>query len=53
MLQIFNQLFSFSKLMVVVSEPVGVEELVSVEDAPFARFARFGIKLNILICLWF
>ena len=41
--QIFKQLFSFSKLLVVVLGPVSVEELVSVEDAPSARFARYGI----------
>ena len=38
----FNQLFfSFSKLMVVVLGPVSVEKLVSVEDAPSTRFARY------------
>ena len=26
--------------------PVSVEELDSVEDAPSARFARYGIKIN-------
>ena len=41
--QSFNQLFSFSKLLVVVLGPDSVEELVSVEDAPSARFARYGI----------
>ena len=51
--QIFNQLFSFSKLLVVVLGPVSVEKLVSVEDAPSARFARYGIWINILTCLWF
>ena len=51
--QVFNQLFSFSKLLVVVSGPVSVEELVSVKDAPSARFARYDIKINILTCLWF
>ena len=35
--------FSVSKLLVVVSGPVDVEELVSVEGAPSARFARYGI----------
>ena len=34
--------FSFSKLLVVVLGPVGVEQLVSVEDAPSARFACYG-----------
>ena len=53
MSQIFNQLFSFYKLLVVVLEPVSVEELVSVEDAPSARFARYGMKINVLACLWF
>ena len=43
MSQIFNQLFSFSKLLVVVLGPVSVEELVSVEDASFARFACYEI----------
>ena len=42
--QVFNQLFfSFSKLLVVVLGPVSVEELVSVEDAPSARFALYRI----------
>ena len=41
--QTFNQLFSFSKLLVVVLGPVSVEELVSVEVAPSTRFARYGI----------
>ena len=40
---IFNQLFFISKLLVAVLGPVSVEELVSVEDAPSARFARYGI----------
>ena len=48
MMQIFNQLFSCSKLLVVVSRPVSVKELVSVEDAPCVRFARYWIKINIL-----
>ena len=48
MMQILNQLFSFSKLLVVVLGLVNVEELVSVEDAPSACFTRYGIKLNIL-----
>ena len=39
----FNQLFSVSNLLVVVLEPLSVEELVSVEDTPTARFARYGI----------
>ena len=43
----------FSKLLVVVLRPVSVEELVSVEDAPSARFASFDIKTNILACQWF
>ena len=34
--------FSFSKLLVAVFRPVSVEELVSVEDGPYARFARYG-----------
>ena len=50
--QIFNQLFSFSKLLVVVLGPVSAEELVSVEDAASACFTRYGIKINILTCLW-
>ena len=53
MMQIFNQFFSISKLLVVVLGPVSVEELVSVEDASSARFARYGMKVNILTCLWF
>ena len=48
--QIFDQFFSFAKLLVVVLGPVGVEELVSVEDAPSTRFARYGIEINILTC---
>ena len=43
MSQIFNHFFLFSKLLVVVLGPVSVEELVSVEDAPSARFALYGI----------
>ena len=43
MSQIFNKLFSFSKLLVVVFGPVSVEELVNVEDAPSARFPSYGI----------
>ena len=39
----FNQLFSFSKLLVVVLGPVSVEELVSVKDALFAPVARYRI----------
>ena len=50
-MQIVNQLFSFSKLLVVVLGPISVEELVSVEDAPPDRFVRDGIKINILTCL--
>ena len=47
----FNKVFfSFSKLLDVVLGPVSVEELVSIEDAPTARFARYGIKINILTC---
>ena len=33
--------------------PVSVEEQVSVENVPCARFARYGRKINILTCLWF
>ena len=44
--------FPFSKLLVVVLGPLGVEELVSVEDAPCTCFARYGMKINILTCLW-
>ena len=47
----FNQLFSFSKLLDGVLGLVSVDELVSVEDAPSARFARYGIKINILTYL--
>ena len=36
--QIFNQLFSFSKILVVILGPVSVDELGSVENAPFALF---------------
>ena len=53
-MQICNQFFfSFSKVLVVVLGSVSVEELVSVEDAPSTRFARYGFKTNILICLSF
>ena len=48
----FLTFFSFLKLLVVVLGPVDVEELVSVEDAPSSRFARYGMKINILTCLW-
>ena len=41
--QIFNQLFLFTKLLFVVLGPVSVDELVGVEDAPSACFARYGI----------
>ena len=34
--------FSFAKLLVVVLGSVSVEELVSVEGAPSACFARYG-----------
>ena len=44
---------SFSKLLVVVLGPASVEELVSVEDTHSARFARYGIRTNVLTCLWF
>ena len=53
----FNKFFSFSKLLVVVlglvsvDKLVSVEELVSVEDTPYACFARYGKKINILTCL--
>ena len=40
----FSQLFSFSKLLVVVLGSVSVEEPVNVEDAPSARFARYGFR---------
>ena len=52
-MQIFNQLFPFSKLLVVVLGPVSVKRLVSVEVAPSARLACYGMKINVLICLWF
>ena len=39
----FNQHFSFSKLQDVVLGTVSVQELVSVEDVPSARFTRYGI----------
>ena len=48
-----NFFFPFSKFLVAVLGPVSVEELVSVEDAQYARFACYGIKKDILICLWF
>ena len=43
MTQIFNNFFSFLNFLIVVLGPVSVEELVSVEDAPSASFARYGI----------
>ena len=49
----FYQLFSYAKLLVVVLGPVSLDELVSVEDARSTRFARYGIKINILACPWF
>ena len=52
-MQIFNQPFSFSKLLVAVLVLVSVEGLVSVEDAPSTRFARYGIKMIIITCLGF
>ena len=45
--------FHFSKLLVVVLGLVSIKELVRVEDAPSNRFACYGIKINILTCLWF
>ena len=44
MSQIFNQLFSFSKSLANVLGPISVEELVSIEDATPACFARYGMK---------
>ena len=41
--QIFNKLFSFSNLMVVVLGPLSDDELVRVKDTPSAGFARNGI----------
>ena len=38
-----NHFFLFSKLLVAVLGPVSVEELVSVENTPSARFAHYGI----------
>ena len=40
-----------AKLLVDVSGPVTVEELVSVEDAPSARF--YGRMIDIVTLLWF
>ena len=48
-----NVFFLFSKLLVVVLGLVSIKYLVSIEDAPSVRFARYGIKINILTCLWF
>ena len=45
--------FFFLKLLVVVFGPASFEELVSVEDEPSARFARYGFKINNLTCLRF
>ena len=45
--------FSFSKLLDGVSGPDILEKLFRVEDTPSARFARYGKKINFLICLWF
>ena len=49
----FNHFFLFSKLLVVVLGLVSVEELVRVEDAHSAPFARYGRKINILTYLLF
>ena len=49
MVQILNQLILFSKLLGAVFGPVSVEELVSVEDAPSARFTCYGRKLQVVV----
>ena len=41
---VFSPTFLVSKILVVVLGPIGVE------DAPSARFASYGIKINILTC---
>ena len=40
-------------LVVVLWPIISVEELVDVEVAPSARFARYVILINIPTCLWF
>ena len=52
MLQSFNQLFKFSKLLVVVLGPVSIAEHVSVEDVLSGRFAPYGRNIIIFTCLW-
>ena len=44
MRQIFKQLFSFSKLLVVVLVFVSVEELVGAEDAPLLASLATGLR---------
>ena len=48
-----NQLFSFSKLLVVVLGQVSVVGLVGVEDVPSARFSRYEKEIKILTFLRF
>ena len=54
-MQIFNQLCFIFKVTawLLFLGPVSVGELFFVEDAASARFARYGIEINILTCLWF
>ena len=52
--KIFKQSYILQKnLLVSVEELFNVVELVSVEDASSARFARYGMKINILECCRF
>ena len=47
------ELYSLKKMYVSVEELLNIVELVSVEDAPSARSARYGMKINILECCRF
>ena len=44
----FFYFYGKTKLLVFVKELVSVEDPDSVEDVPFARFACYGRKINIL-----
>ena len=49
----FLKLYCDIKLLVDVSAPVSVEELVGVKDVPFTCFTRYRRKINIVTCSWF
>ena len=50
---IFFNFYDKTKLLVTVLGPISDEELVSVEEAPFSRSARYEGKINILTGVWF